>query len=68
MAHYVKIGPTTVQLTGDQQNLDAEGVRTLLRGGYPEIVHATARTREEKDAAGNPMSVIDFLPQPGRKG
>ncbi len=41
-----------------------EEVRTLLRSAYPEIANATIR--ETTTAEGQP--VIEFLPQPGRKG
>jgi hypothetical protein len=44
--------------------LSAEQMRTLLRSNYPEVANATIR--ERTDDNGN--RVVEFLPQPGRKG
>lgn len=65
MAHFVTIGTNRIQLTDDQQALDIEGVKNALRSAYPEIANATGRERTLDDGT---TTVIDFLPQPGRKG
>lgn len=43
--------------------LTNEQVRDLLKTSYPEVANATFREREEGD-----LRVVEFLPQPGRKG
>jgi len=58
-----KIGATRIVETSAMSDLSNEQVRELLKTTYPEVAHATLRERED-----NGLRVIDFLPQPGRKG
>ncbi len=44
--------------------LSSEQMRTLFRATYPEVANATIR--ERTDAEGH--RVVEYLPQPGRKG
>jgi hypothetical protein len=55
-----------VRIIEDQSTagLDNEAVRSLLKTTYPEIANATIR--EVTTAEG--QTVVEFLPQPGRKG
>ena len=59
-----KIG--TVRIVADKtlRDLDNEAARQILKATYPEIAHATIRevTTDED------QTVVEFLPQPGRKG
>ena len=58
-----KIGATRVVETESMSGLTNEQVRELLKISYPEVANATLREREE-----NGLRVVEFLPQPGRKG
>ena len=59
-----KIGATrVVEDASTMFGLSNEQVRDLLKTSYPEIANATLRERDE-----NGMHVVEFLPQPGRKG
>ena len=55
----------TVRIVEDEsmQGLSNEDVRNLLKATYPEVANATLR---ETTADG--QRVVEFLPQPGRKG
>ncbi|CAG0944196.1 hypothetical protein ANRL1_01633 [Anaerolineae bacterium] len=50
-------------LTRFRFHINNEAIRSLLKSSYPEIANATLREREE-----NGLRVVEFLPQPGRKG
>ena len=56
----------TVRIVEDEslRGLDAEAVRQLLKSAYPEIANATIREVTGEDG----QVVVEFLPQPGRKG
>ena len=56
----------TVRIVEDEstRGLNNEEVRSLLKTTYPEIANATIR--EVTTAEG--QTVVEFLPQPGRKG
>ena len=56
----------TVRIVEDESThgLNNEEVRSILKPTYPEIANATIR--EVTTAEG--QMVIEFLPQPGRKG
>jgi PRTRC genetic system protein C len=56
----------TVRIVEDEslQGLDHEAVRNLLKATYPEIANATIREVTSDDG----QTVVEFLPQPGRKG
>lgn len=58
-----KIGATRIVEDPSMSGLTNEQVRDLLKTSYPEIANATLREREE-----NGLRVVEFLPQPGRKG
>ena len=58
-----KIGATRVVEDPSMSGLNNEQVRDLLKTTYPEIANATLRERDE-----NGLRVVEFLPQPGRKG
>lgn len=58
-----KIGATRVVEDPSMSALSNEQVRDLLKTSYPEIANATIRERDE-----NGLRVVEFLPQPGRKG
>lgn len=59
-----KTGATRIVEDDSMRGKSVEEVRALLRSAYPEIANATIR--ETITADGQP--VIEFLPQPGRKG
>ena len=56
----------TVRIIEDQSTvgLDNEAVRNLLKTSYPEIANATIREVTTTEG----QTVVEFLPQPGRKG
>jgi hypothetical protein len=58
-----KIGATRIIEDPSMASLDNNAVRDVLKTSYPEIANATLREREE-----NGLRVVEFLPQPGRKG
>lgn len=55
----------TIRVVEDEsmRELSNEEVRNLLKATYPEVANATIR---ETSADG--QRIIEFLPQPGRKG
>jgi hypothetical protein len=59
-----KTGATRIVEDDSMQGKSVEEVRALLRSAYPEVANATIR--ETTTADGQP--IIEFLPQPGRKG
>ncbi|OQY78538.1 MAG: hypothetical protein B6D42_16020 [Anaerolineae bacterium UTCFX5] len=58
-----KIGATRIVEDPSMSSLDNNAVRDVLKTSYPEIANATIREREEYG-----LRVVEFLPQPGRKG
>lgn len=58
-----KIGATKILETAATEGRTAEQVRELLKSAYPEIANSTVRERDD-----NGYRVVEFLPQPGRKG
>lgn len=58
-----KIGATRIVEDASMSALDNNAIRDLLKTSYPEIANATIRERDE-----NGWRVVEFLPQPGRKG
>ena len=58
-----KIGATRIVEAPSLSGLSNEQVHDLLKTSYPEIANATLRERDE-----NGLRVVEFLPQPGRKG
>lgn len=63
MPRVFKIGATRIVETEAMAALTNERVRDLLKTSHPEVANATLREREE-----NGLRVVEFLPQPGRKG
>jgi len=59
-----KTGAVRIVEDDSTRELSIEEVRNRLKVTYPEIAHAT--TREVKNDDG--QIIIEFLPQPGRKG
>ncbi|MDX2137154.1 MAG: hypothetical protein SF123_03595 [Chloroflexota bacterium] len=62
-ARVFKIGATRIVENASISSLDNNAIRDLLKTSYPEIANATIRERDE-----NGLRVVEFLPQPGRKG
>jgi hypothetical protein len=59
-----KTGATRIVEDASLRGLDNEAVRAILKTAYPEIANATIREVTGEDG----QQVIEFLPQPGRKG
>lgn len=66
-ARVFKIGATRIVEDPSMSGLSNEQVRDLLKSGYPEIANATLRERTFEEGE-NRRRVVEFLPQPGRKG
>lgn len=58
-----KIGTTRIPENDTTRGKSAEDVQALLKAAYPEVANATVRERVEGE-----YQVVEFLPQPGRKG
>ena len=58
-----KTGAMRIVEGPSMSGLSNEEVRDLLKTTYPEIANATIRERDE-----NGVRIVEFLPQPGRKG
>ena len=58
-----KIGTNRIVEGAETAQLNNEQVRVLLKTQYPEVANATIRETESDG-----VRVIEFLPQPGRKG
>jgi PRTRC genetic system protein C len=63
LSRVFKVGAARIVETDAMRDLTNEQVRELLKTSYPEVANATIREREE-----NGLHVVEFLPQPGRKG
>lgn len=59
----LKIGAARIVEDASMSPLSNEQIRDILKRTYPEIAHATIRERDD-----NGQRVVEFLPQPGRKG
>lgn len=59
-----KIGSVRVVEDDALRGRSHEGVRDLLKTTYPEVANATIRETTTDDG----QTVVEFLPQPGRKG
>lgn len=57
------VGSTRITENDTTSGLTPEQVRKTLEAAYPEVANATIRERAEGDTA-----IVEFLPQPGRKG
>ncbi len=58
-----KIGSTRIVENDTTRGKAADAVQSLLKAAYPEVANATIRERTEGE-----YQVVEFLPQPGRKG
>jgi hypothetical protein len=58
-----KTGATRIVEDETMAGLTNEQVRDVLKRTYPEVAHATIREREQDG-----LRIVEFLPQPGRKG
>lgn len=58
-----KIGATRIVEDAAMTGRSNEEIRDLLKRSYPEVAHATIREREQDG-----LHIVEFLPQPGRKG
>lgn len=58
-----KTGTTRIVEDESMRGKSIEDVQALLSTQYPEVRNATVRSRTEGE-----YTVVEFLPQPGRKG
>lgn len=58
-----KIGATRIVENDTTRGKAAVDVQALLKAAYPEVANATIRERTE-----GAYQIVEFLPQPGRKG
>jgi len=58
-----KMGATRIVEDETMAGLSNEEVSDILKRTYPEVAHATIREREQDG-----QRIVEFLPQPGRKG
>ena len=59
-----KIGAARVVADATFQDVDNESARQLLKTSYPEVANATIRETTLEDGT----RLVEYLPQPGRKG
>ena len=59
-----KTGTTKIVEDESMQGLTNEQVRDILKRTYPEVANATLREQTLEDG----RTLVEFLPQPGRKG
>jgi len=59
-----KIGANRIVEDASTVGLDKEAIRSFLKAGYPEVANALIREHTLEDGT----LVLDFMPQPGRKG
>lgn len=64
MARIFKVGATRIVEDDSTRTLTNVQVQQKLKSQFPEVANATIQERQADD--GN--TVIEFLPQPGRKG
>ena len=58
-----KIGTNRIAEDAATAQLNNEQVRNLLKSQYPEVTNATIRETVRGDTL-----IVEYLPQPGRKG
>lgn len=58
-----KTGSTRIVETESMRGQSIEQVQAMLANQYPEVKNSTIRTRTEGE-----YTVVEFMPQPGRKG
>jgi hypothetical protein len=59
-----KIGATRIVADDSFRGVDNETARQILKANYPEVANATIRERTLEDGT----QLVEYLPQPGRKG
>ena len=59
-----KTGTTKIVEDESMKGLTTEQVRDILKRTYPEVANATIREQTLADG----QILVEFLPQPGRKG
>ena len=59
-----KTGTTKIVEDETMHGLTNEQVRDILKRTYPEVANATVREQPLEDG----RTLVEFLPQPGRKG
>jgi hypothetical protein len=59
-----KTGATRIVEDESMRDLSNEQIREILKRTYPEIANATLRETPQEDGT----LLVEFLPQPGRKG
>jgi hypothetical protein len=59
-----KTGATRIVEDESMRDLTNEQIREILKRSYPEIAHARLRETTQEDGT----LLVEFLPQPGRKG
>ena len=63
-ARIFKTGAVRIVEDESMHGLTNEEIRNLLKSTYPEIANATIREVTTTEG----QTVVEFLPQPGRKG
>jgi hypothetical protein len=58
-----KVGTTRIVEDDSTRNLTNEQMKTFLKASYPEVANATISERSD-----GTTRMVEFLPQPGRKG
>lgn len=59
-----KTGSSLIAEAPEMRSLSNEEVRALLKHSYPEVANASFRETPQADGS----LLVEFLPQPGRKG
>lgn len=63
MARIFKVGSNRIVEDDSTVNMTNEQVKAMLKTNYPEVANATIQQREQEG-----QTIVEFLPQPGRKG
>lgn len=58
-----KVGSTRITEDESMRGKTNEDMRTILKAQYPELANATISERSD-----GKITMVEFLPQPGRKG
>ena len=59
-----KTGSSLIAEAPEMRELSNEAIRGLLKHSYPEVANAVIRETPQTDGS----LLVEFLPQPGRKG
>lgn len=63
-ARIFKTGSSLIAESPEMRELNNEAIRGLLKHSYPEVANAVIRETPQTDGS----LLVEFLPQPGRKG